>query len=422
MRNPWSSLWLALLGSLAVLAGPDDPRLTPAERTAWKQLEQRMLAATPSHALWLTNGLGLLGWFKGETNGLVHWEAPFGADSRWLMQFERGALSHAQVVEQKPPPLNYCDVSFQLEFPELRLIRRPPYALLTDEPALSAERYLGLLQELHTNFVAHFGALTGGLGLPDHVQVLLFTDEDAFCAYRKKVASRRNDSMGFYQITQQRLTVFDQRYTAGMDEILSRLAWQGEKAEVQARTEEAAAQQRLFFLFQACSAMRLAEAGNQRILRHEGAHQLLHASGILAEGATPGWLAEGLAQWYETRVPGAVSFELTGRLKASLEAGRLLPLAELMNYQPRKNRGFYEGERKQELAYAEAWGLVRLLMRPARQEKFFNYLKHLRRLEAAADIRRTPPLDLLCRFLALTPADLETLWKTSIERLPFEVD
>jgi hypothetical protein len=223
-------------------------------------------------------------------------------------------------------------------------------------------------------------------------------------------------------MAQQRLVVIDQRYTAGMDEILSRLAWQGEKAEVQAPTDAAAAQQRLFFLFQACSAMRLAEAGNQRVLRHEGAHQLFHASGILADGATPGWLAEGLAQWCETRVPGAVSFELAARLKESLEADRLIPLATLMCHQPRDKRGFYDGERKMELAYAEAWGLVRFLMQPVLRDKFFNYLKYLRRLEATPDIRKTPALELLCRFLELKPAELEGRWKRSIERLPFDAD
>jgi hypothetical protein len=419
--NPFrSSLIVAVSLALLAAAEPNDPRLTPAERATWKALEQRMAAAPPTHALWLTNGLGLLGWLKGETNGVVRWEAPFGADGRWAMRFARGDLSHAQVTEQPAPSINYCDVSFQLEFPDLRLIRRPPYSLLTDEPPQSAERYLDVLQKLHTNFVARFGGLTGGLGLPDHVQVLLLTDEAAFRAYRKKSALRQSNLMGFYQMATQRLVVFDQRYTAAMDDILSRLAWQGEKSQVQARSDADADQIRLFFLAQACGAMREAEGGNLRILRHEGAHQLFHTSGILAEGATPGWLAEGLAQWYETLAPGSVSFELSSRLKAALERQRLIPLAELLGHRSQSQQGFYDGDRQANLAYAEAWSFVRLLLQPSRQEKFLDYLKHLRRLENTPDLRRTPPLDLLCRFLGGTPAELETRWKESIERLPFD--
>jgi hypothetical protein len=277
-----------------------------------------------------------------------------------------------------------------------------------------------VLQKLHTNFVARFGGLTGGLGLPDHVQVLLLTDEAAFRAYRKKSALRQSNLMGFYQMATQRLVVFDQRYTAAMDDILARLAWQGEKSQVQARSDADADQIRLFFLAQACGAMREAEGGNLRILRHEGAHQLFHTSGILAEGATPGWLAEGLAQWYETFAPGSVSFELSSRLKAALERQRLIPLAELLGHRSKSQQGFYDGDRQADLAYAEAWSLVRLLLQPSRQEKFFDYLKYLRRLENAPDLRRTPPLDLLCRFLGGTPAELETRWKESIEKLPFE--
>lgn len=417
-----STLWFAGILALPVCAQTNEMRLTPAELATWKGLEERMAAATPSHVLWQTNGLGLIGWLKGETNGLVRWEAPFGADGRWLMQFDRSDLSHAQVIEQKPPTINYCDVSFQLEFSDLRLIRRPPYSLLTDEPPQAAERYLDTLAGLHTNFLARFGPLTSGLGLPDHVQVLLFTDEEAYRTYQKKNAIRQRDTMGFYQMAQQRLVVFDQRYTAAMNEILARLLWQSEKAQVQARTDDEADQLKLIFLAQACGAMRIAEVGNLRILRHEGAHQLFHASGILMDGATPGWLAEGLAQWCETRTPGAVSFELTSRLKTALDSDQLIPLAELLSHHDPSKHGFYDGDRKMELAYAEAWGLVRLLLQPALQEKLFNYLKDLRRLAPTPDIRQVQPMELLCHFLGMTPTELESRWKRSIARLPFDPD
>ncbi|MCX7008556.1 MAG: DUF1570 domain-containing protein [Kiritimatiellaeota bacterium] len=422
MKSVCLILLLATLAAVAASAQTNDARLTPAECATWTNLNQRAAASVPSHALWFNDGMGLVGWLRGETNGIVRWEAPFGADGRWQMQFDRADLSQAQMLPQHPPAINYCDVSFQLEFPDLRLIRRPPYSLLTDESPQAAERYLNVLQDLHTNFVTRFGALTEGLGLPDHVQVLLFTDEDVYGAYRKRTVGRRPSTQGFYQPALQRLVVCDQRYNAGLDEILARLAWQSEKAQVQARTDVEADNQKLHFLSLACSAMRTAEAGNLRLLRHEGAHQLFHASGILVDGATPGWLTEGLAQWCETRVPGAVEFELTNRLKEALENNRLIPLADLVAHQDRRGRGFYDGERHVEQAYAEAWSLVRLLLRPAYQEKFFNYLKHLRRLDVTADLRRTPPLDLLCRFLGVTPTELETRWKRSLERLPFDPD
>jgi hypothetical protein len=420
MKIGFSILLLALCAAVAGRAQTNDARLTPAERVAWTHLNQRAAAAQPSHVLWFNDGRGLVGWLLGETNGMVRWAAPFGADGRWLMDFERAELSHAEALRLKPSPINYCDVSFQLEFPELRLIRAPPYTLLTDDSPQAAERYLGVLQVLQTNFVARFGALTEGLGLPDHVQVLIFTAEDAYRAYQRRMLGRRPNVMGFYRPAQQRLAVFDQRYTAGMDEILARLAWQSEKQQVRAATDAAANHVRLVLLGEACGMLRHAEASNHRVLRHEGAHQLFHASGILAEGATPGWLAEGLALWCESRQPGALNYGYSALVKTAQEEGRLIPLAELLGHRERSDRGFYGGEREAELAYAEAWSVVRLLLRPALQEKFFAYLKHLRRLEATADIRRTPPVALLCRFLGLTPAELDARWKQSIARLPFD--
>ena len=210
---------------------------------------------------------------------MVRWAAPFGTDGRWRMDFERADLSHAEALNLKPPAINYCDVSFQMEFPELRLIRAPPYTLLTDDSPQAAERYLGVLQVLQTNFVARFGPLTEGLGLPDHVQVLLFTSEDEFRAYQKRILGRRPDVMGFYRPAQQRLAVFDQRYIAAMDEILARLAWQSEKQQVQAATDAAAENVRLTMMGEACGILRHAEEANRRVLRHEGAHQLFHTSG-----------------------------------------------------------------------------------------------------------------------------------------------
>jgi len=412
---------LAAWLTLAAGAQTNDARLTPAERVTWTHLNQRAAASQPSHVLWFNDGRGLVGWLLGATNGVVHWAAPFGVDGRWLMDFERAELSHAEVLNLKAPTINYSDVTFQMEFPELRLIRAPPYTILTDDSPQAAERYLGVLQVLQTNFIARFGALTEGLGLPDHVQVLLFTSEDDYRRYQRGLVGERPDVMGFYRPAQQRLIVFDQRYTAGLDEILARLAWQSEKQQVQAATDAAADKIRLALLSEACGMLRHAEEGNRRVMRHEGAHQLFHTSGILVEGATPGWLAEGLALWCETRQPGMLNYEYAERVKTALEEKRLIPLAALLGHRDPSGRGFYgDDEREIALAYAEAWSVVRLLLRPACQEKFFAYLKHLRRLESAADIRRTPPLTLLCRFLGLTPAELEARWKKSIARLPFD--
>lgn len=364
----------------------------------------------------------MAGWFLAATQAVVRWAAPFGADGRWVAEFEGAQVKRIERRPLPPPRINYCDVSFQLEFPDLRLIRRPPFTMLTDESPACAERWLTTLFKLQTEFCARFGTLTEGLGLPDHAQVLLFSDEAAYRACQRRIMGRRPYMPGFYVPAQWRLVLFDQRHASALGEVLEQLDFQSEKAQVRATTDAAAARLRLFYLNRACELLRHAERENRRIVRHEGSHQLFHATGVLVEDAMPGWLAEGLALWCEPSELGAMDLGYANQVQAAWGRWRWIPLAELLGHRDQGGHGFFDGDRHRELAYAESWSLVRLLMRPACQPQFFAYLRHLRNLNAAADIRSTPPLDLLCRFLGLTPKELEARWAASIKRLPFDPD
>ena len=407
------------LGGLAV-AQTSGVQLTQAEHVMWEHLTQRMASTTPAQILRLNDGRAYTGWLLGATQNMVRWAAPLGADGRLVAEFDRALVQRIEKLPEPPPNVNYCDVSFQLEFPSLRMLRRPPYTMLTDEPPMCAERYLKALQILEADFRRRFGVLNDGLGLPDHVQVLLFSDEDAFRDYQRKVMGRHANVPGFYISRQQRLVLFDQRHASGLGEFLEHLDFQCGKADVRARTEEAAAQIRLQYLSQATALLHQAELGNQRLLRHEGAHQLFHASGVLAEETTSGWLDEGLAVWCEQTDLGALNFSCAEMVQSSLGRWRWFTLAELVNRREPGGHGFCDTTWHRDLAYAEAWSLVRLLMRPRYQAQFFAYLRYLRNLDAAADVSRTPPLDLLCRFLAMTPKELEARWRASIERLPLD--
>ncbi|TAN38507.1 MAG: hypothetical protein EPN23_02175 [Verrucomicrobia bacterium] len=416
-------IWpIALVTGLVVgWAAATDIQFTPGERATWEQLMRRVAYTTPTHRLGLRDGREFAGWPLSVTTNVVRWAAPLGVDGRLMAEFECAQVDRIAVL-LPPPSVNYCDVSFQLEFPDLRLIRRPPYSLLTDEPATCAARYLDALEKLHATFRARFGGLTEGLGLPDHVQVLIFSEEAAFHAHQRCRMGRAPVKDGFYTPAPLRLTLFDQRHASGLQEALKYLAFGSEKRQVRAASDVEANAIRLHDLAQACEFLREAERANQRILRHEGAHQLFHASGILIEGVTSGWLAEGLALWCESREFGAVEPVYAGRIKTALEQQCLIPLTELVGHRDQGGQGFFAGDRRVDLAYAESWSLVRLLMCPADQPGFFNYLRHLRSLDAITDIQRTPPLELLCRFLQLTPAELDARWSASLKRLPFDAD
>lgn len=416
-------IWpIVLMAGLVVgWVGAKDIQFTPGEQATWERLTRRVADTTPTHRLELYDDREFYGWPLNVTTNSVRWAAPLGAGGRLVAEFSRGDVERIEALPP-PPAINYCDVSFQLEFPELRMIRRPPYSLLSDEPPTCIEHYLDALAKLHAAFRTRFGALTEGLGAPDHVQVLIFSREQDFRDYQRRTVGRQPVTQGFYSPAQWRLALFDQRHMARLHETLGDIAFESEKRQVRAATDAEADRIGLYFFGQACALLRQAERANQRVLRHEGAHQLFHASGILAEGATPGWLAEGLALWCEPSEFGLADTEYVSRVKTAQEKRRLIPLVELLGRREKSGHGFFTGDRRAALAYAESWSLVRLLLRPTYQSGFFAYLRYLRDWNMTADIRRTPSLDLLGRFLKLTPAEIEARWKHSIERLPLDVD
>ena len=421
MKKWWLAVRMVLAGTcLASTAA--ELTLTAGERAAWARLTRRVADATPSHRICLRDGQEFVGWPLDITTNSVRWAAPLGADGRMIADFAAAEASRIEPLVVAPPTIDYCDVSFQLEFPALRLIRRPPYSLLTDVTPTRAERYLKILAELHAAWRVRFGELTEGLGLPDHVQVLVFSQEDEFRSYQRRVLGRDQEQTGFYTPAQLRLALFDQRQTTALEESLDFFNFDSEKRQVRARTDDEAEAIRFHDWTRALDVLREAEQNNRRILRHEGTHQLFHAAGILVEDATPGWVAEGLALWCEPREFGMAEQVYVGRVKTALTQNKLLPLAELMGPDALRARGFFAGDRRRDLAYAEAWSLVRLLLRPSHQPGFFNYLRYLRNRDALVDVRRTPPVELLSRFMGLTPAELETHWQDSIRRLPLDSD
>ena len=118
-----------------------------------------------------------------------------------------------------------------------------------------------------------------------------------------------------------------------------------------------------------------AKAMNERLIRHEGAHQLFHAYGIHSRyGIEPTWLTEGLAEYCEPGEIGRYHFALADRITRAREKGQFLPLKTLLTH--RDPSGFFAlGESNVEVAYAESWALVYMLMQDDTRARFFNYLK-----------------------------------------------
>jgi hypothetical protein len=138
-----------------------------------------------------------------------------------------------------------------------------------------------------------------------------------------------------------------------------------------------------------------------RVLHHELVHAALHAAAPSL--VLPGWLNEGLAEWFEARAIGQRHFSRGGRaiLVAARRSGSLLPLSALSD--PSFSRLPPDAAR---LAYLQSYGVVEFLVRQRSQEKdalrrFCQELVRRRNLPRALDrVFRIDLETLEARFVA----------------------
>ena len=110
---------------------------------------------------------------------------------------------------------------------------------------------------------------------------------------------------------------------------------------------------------------------------------------------------------------------LADRVTRARKAGQLLPLKTLLNH--RDPSGFFAlGEGNIELAYAESWALVYMLMQDEYRVRFFDYVKSYRDVDnyrAAHAVEKAVPETLLEAQLKMNLNTLENQWDSFITHL-----
>lgn len=267
-------------------------------------------------------------------------------------------------------------------------------SILSDAGPADVARVRQALTELRTQFHETFAPILRHDLAAGTIRLVLFDSESDFRAYTQRLAPALAGSAGFYVAGDNRLSVLNQTGSApfarARDQILSR------QRSLQTAGIQAAAQ------LDAWDGQLLdeARAATDRLVRHEAAHQLFHAYRI--ESPTKielTWLSEGLAEYCEVSPLGAFHPQLAERLVRARDAGKLLPLSELLAH--RDVAGFFAlPANRTETAYAQSWALVYLLMQDQNRDEFFSFVRHY---QAGA-----------CPEL---PANLDAQWQTFINNL-----
>jgi hypothetical protein len=294
------------------------------------------------------------------------------------------------------------------QLPSFRITDTGNYRVLSDATDADVRHIVQVLDELRQQFRQEFAALLDPGHSPGPTEVLFFNRESDYRAYTRRVAPALNGSAGCYVSTANRLAILNQ--TADTDSIRVR------QQRLAGVTDTAQRFQAAAYLTAWHNAVEAeARASTDRLIRHEGTHQLCHAYALESQfPVEPTWLTEGLAQYCETTPIGAPHEPLLKTLRQARTTGTLIPLAVLLNH--RDAAGFFAlGDDKLELAYAESWALT-FFLRQHHRPSFDGLLRHYRALtrrdETLADLGT-----LLVETLGTDLPHLDAEWQSFLAAL-----
>lgn len=395
-----------------VLADEQDRALTAEETAVKQQLETQLAEERPTHRLRFRSGRVVEGHMLSQTPVEVRLRDGFGYSGYIVETYKRADIASIETLPAAAFEVTARDVRFRTEFPQFHFVKIPPYTILTDESYGEVQRILALLKSLREQFVARFAPLIKADKDRQDIHVVFFGSEENFHAYAQRAAPAFVNSAGFYSSREDRLALLNQLGTARYAEAKTRLDERGRQLSSSANAGPQIAALRSDLTFEA-------KAMNERLIRHEGAHQLFHAYGIHSRyGIEPTWLTEGLAEYCEPAEIGRYHFALAERITRARERGQFLPLKTLLNH--RDPSGFFAlGESNIEVAYAESWALVYMLMQDDTRERFLNYLKSYRDLadDRAAAAQEADPAGILDTYLKTDFNTLERQWDSFVSHM-----
>jgi hypothetical protein len=283
---------------------------------------------------------------------------------------------------------------------------------VTDESFFRVERFVAVLEDLHRRFLSEFGSLSPDSRRRHDIQVVFISSGEAYHEYQRLHMPEASDSAGFYSLKLDRLVMLNPVSSESFKQAMERVALEDARHRKPDSRPE---------LIEALDEWRrdaerdilnIAEEQTMRVLRHEGAHQLFFGLGITrAENTGGAWLVEGLATYCDSPQFGALDRDRVELLRQAVEEGILIPLDELLAV-PRLLTGPTMNPQRLELAYAQAWSLVRMLMRD-RRSAFLSFVAHLRDSPPSTECA----IDQLSRFLGISSGQLAEEWRMELKGL-----
>lgn len=382
-----------------------DKAMTADEALIKQDMELMLTSSAATHRLVYDGSKVMTGRLEEENSGSIIFFQQFGQNGSLRVQLPRSRVVRIENLQEAPPEISLRDIRFHMEFPDKQFYKKPPYTLVTDESFFAVEYIVDELRVLYTQITQEFAPLIVSSERVADIQLLIFSNSKEYEDFRTRDAPRLKGCSGFYSHRAKRMTVYHQRDADWvkdgnrqidaiekeyMGKVKSTREWE------QLRQWKSSAQGEL--LGQASKA-------TQRVIRHEGSHQLFFELGIQNSlQMRRGWVTEGLATYCETAHVGWFNESRMEELKPALMNGGLIPFRTILA------APYYDNS----LAYAEAWALIHMLMQPEYRSDFFTYLDWLRKHPYGLT---SDPVQEICQFLSLSSEELEELWKAYMDKL-----
>ncbi|MCM8533349.1 MAG: DUF1570 domain-containing protein [Lentisphaeraceae bacterium] len=304
------------------------------------------------------------------------------------------------------------DVRFILANKGLMPIQLGEYLITTNADLDSVYSFGIVLDDLYVKFVneMHGSGISIDRGKRPHICFL--KNRAHYVSISQKATRGFHDSLGFFSPVKNCIFLFSRRHSL-------------EGLEVVEKFEEAEYKAKSLFKGEYLEDY-LVKLDDQRehylgrlddetlcTLRHEGTHQLAHMLGIHSlRGFEKRWLTEGIAQYFETAIPGKVREAKKQKLQKHLENNVLFPWQELIN----SDDGSFKksAHKERQLAYSQSWLLVRYLMNNYKQG-FFAYIKAVKNTGALDE--SLSEIQILCKNIGLSEKELIKNLSSEIKNL-----
>ncbi|MBN1794478.1 MAG: DUF1570 domain-containing protein [Candidatus Omnitrophica bacterium] len=328
-------------------------------------------------------------------------------------------------------PIDYTvtaeEIAIKREFPDFHIMKRERYTFFTSEDFFFIERVVYALEELANGVCEEFDAFftdNGRTGVRCYVVVL--SSRDVYREYVRRYAPALEYSSGHYDFQRSRLVLFNQfggeDYAGFQEEVrkqegeLDRLETRLKKSDKLNTLYKKRMQKKIQGARRQTKALSVRTSLQMRgrtiqLIRHEGAHQLFHASGLHQTSlAKRPWFLEGLACFCETPATGGINRRRLEVVQRAIEDGQTIPLAVLLDDVRNERDVLSLGEGGIELFYAQSWSFAYFLMN-AHKEAFFQFIRRINQRAWPWDFFwEEPHRALLAKTLGTSSEELETEW------------